>query len=383
MRVFLASEFRCHIYKGEYYLDTKAFFIYKRYADAFGEIILCSRFVQTDNLMTGLRHANFIKEVICIKGLVKSLMGFYNNTIRREVEKCDIVIVRFPSIIAYKVADIAEGLEKRYIAELMCDGWDPYWNHGVLGKIIAAYMHFKMKSKTWNADYAIYVTEKFLQSRYPCKNPSIHASNVMIVDINQSILHKRLKRLEKFNKKKVSIMTTASVDLKSKGQQFVIKAMRDLKLKGIEVVYYLAGSGDKKKLLSLAIKMGVEKQVKFLGELPLEKVYEHLDSIDIYIQPSLQEGLPRAVIEAMSRGCICLGARTAGIPELLDRECVFEKSSSSSIVKVLLDILESDISKYAIKNFEYSKEYMESKLNKRRNNYFEKIKTELKNEVIQ
>ena len=56
-------------------------------------------------------------------------------------------------------------------------------------------------------------------------------------------------------------------------------------------------------------------------------MFELLDECDIYLQPSLQEGLPRSVIEAMSRGCACIGAATAGIPELLESEYVVKRKS--------------------------------------------------------
>ena len=42
-----------------------------------------------------------------------------------------------------------------------------------------------------------------------------------------------------------------------------------------------------------------------------------MDETDIFLCPSLQEGLPRGLVEAMSRGCPSLGAVTGGIPELL------------------------------------------------------------------
>ena len=42
------------------------------------------------------------------------------------------------------------------------------------------------------------------------------------------------------------------------------------------------------------------------------------DNIDVFIMPSLQEGLPRSMVEAMSRGCNVIGSRVGGIPELLD-----------------------------------------------------------------
>ncbi|MFR9276345.1 glycosyltransferase [Finegoldia magna] len=86
----------------------------------------------------------------------------------------------------------------------------------------------------------------------------------------------------------------------------------------------LQGGGNQDYLLSIAKTYHVEDRVIFWGRLSPEKVQEWMDKVDIYIQPSLQEGLPRSVIEAMSRGCLVLGART-GIPELLDPRFVVKR----------------------------------------------------------
>lgn len=378
-KILIASEFRCHIYKGDFFLSSKAYTIYKRYADMFGEIVLCSRFVQLTKLEKGLKKADFIQETIPIESLIKSLLGFYNKEILKKLEECSLVIGRLPSITAYRVIDIAKKTGKPYLAELMCDGWDPYWNHGIEGKLIAGYMHNKMKRVTYTADYAVYVTEKYLQKRYPCKNKSIHASNVVIQQVEQTVLQKRLKKISDMpDLMHISIMTTASVDLLSKGQRYVVQAMGKLKEKGIIVFYYLAGDGEQRHLKECAKKADVEEQLIFLGELTLKEVYAYLDKIDIYIQPSLQEGLPRAVIEAMSRACPCLGARTAGIPELLDEECIFDRASSEAIVNSVLHMLSTGLEKYARHNFEHSREYLEEILDERRNQYFKEIKEKLR-----
>lgn len=381
MRLFIASEFRCHMHKNKYYLSEKAYSIYKRYSLAFGKVVLCSRFIKLesfDNAEEKLIEADFIDGSVEINSLFKALMGIYDKKIEDGMKGCDLTIVRLPSVTAYRAADIAKKMGIPYLAELMCDGWDPYWNHGLRGKLMAAYMHNKMKKVTYNANYAIYVTEKFLQNRYPCKNKSINASNVLIKKVDRQLLENRLQLIRsKEDKNKISIMTTANINLRSKGQRFVVRAMGKLKKSGINVTYYLAGGGDEEHLRQEAEKAGVSNQIVFLGQLPLAEVYKYIDKIDIYIQPSLQEGLPRAVIEAMSRACPCLGARTAGIPELLSEECIFEKASAIAITDAIRRIINSNLEKYAVANFKRSMEYTEEALNKRRNDYFISLKKDL------
>ncbi len=77
-----------------------------------------------------------------------------------------------------------------------------------------------------------------------------------------------------------------------------------------------------------------------------------------YIQPSKQEGLPRALIEAMNKACPALGARTAGIPELLSEECIFKPGSVSQIVEIIKLIDQQWLIREAGMNFEASKDYL-------------------------
>ena len=99
-----------------------------------------------------------------------------------------------------------------------------------------------------------------------------------------------------------------------------------------------------------------------------------LDECDIYIQPSFLEGLPRSVVEAMSRGCPCIGTNTGGIPELLPRECLVKKKSATDIVNTIVDMCnKSELGVFAKMNFEKSKQFSEHNLNEKRNNFYKNI----------
>ena len=377
MKVILASEFRCNIFNGEYYLLPKAYYIYKRYADAFGKLTICSRFVEVRELTGGMLKVDFIDSIIRIESLADVLIGKYDSVIKKQVYISDLVICRFPSMIAYRVAKFAYRKRIPYIAELMCDGWDSYWNHGLSGKIIAPYMHYCMKKRTYLANYSLYVTEKYLQDRYPCKCLSVNASNVALKETDSIVLKNRINKIAKMDRRRIKILTTADVDVVSKGHRFVIEAIKKLKLLGYSIEYYLAGAGNRELLTDVANQYDVIDNIHFLGRLKPEEVINYLDYIDIYIHPSLQEGLPRAVIEAMSRACPCLGARTAGIPELLDEECIFKRKSSDAIVAAMTKMLNSDMSQYARNNFEKSKDYYSDVLDQRRNAFFDTIRQEI------
>ncbi len=88
-----------------------------------------------------------------------------------------------------------------------------------------------------------------------------------------------------------------------------------------------------------------------------EDVFNWLETIDIYTQPSRQEGLPRALIEAMSRGLPAFGARTAGIPELLEKEFIFSntKYNIDEICSILVGFSKEKMLSQSIYNFNEAK----------------------------
>lgn len=381
MNIFIATDITIRICHGKIYARSKYSTILKRYYNAFGSITLFSRIEELDTVIDDCDDiSDIVNQVVPISSLMNLLLGRENKMIMHAMRECDLVICRCPSISAYRAADCAKSLNIPFFVESMGCAWDAYWNHGLSGKIIAPYMFLKMKQVVKNADFALYVTRKFLQKRYPRKKPSIAASNVLINDVSNSILDKRIFRIKEMKKNEVKLMTTAAVNVKYKGQQYVIEAIVKLNRVGIRAKYYVVGEGSNDYLKSMAKKNHVEDQVVFVGRLPLDEVFRLLDGIDIYIQPSLQEGLPRSVIEAMSRGCLIIGARTAGIPELLLPEYVVKRKSSLEIANTIINICNSTEEKkikVAQRNFNCAKEFLEPVLDKRRNDYYEAVKKKI------
>ena len=285
----------------------------------------------------------------------------------------DLIFIR-GGIIASLGVQAARKLKKPYLFECAACAWDAYWYHSLIGKMIAPYMEWNVKRNVRDAAFVVYVTKKWLQSRYPAKGESTNASNVVLNSIEDKALADRLEKIKnKPDGEEVVFGTTAFVDNKTKGQHFVLEAMHRLGDK-YNIRYELVGSGEPKYLKSLIAKYHLEDKVIFKGVMSHNEVLSWLDSIDVYIQPSLQEGLPRSVIEAMSRGCPVIGSTTAGIPELLQEDALFERGQVDKLVERIESYLKSDFSERAEYNFNKSKEYHIDRLNERRSKLYEKYR---------
>lgn len=383
MNILIITDFRAINCNGDLYLGTQFSTIAKRYKSAFGSISLCLRVGNSDNVPAGYECAeSFIDEYVPVSGFGQLATTKFRNNITSMIEKASLVVVRCPSVIGLVVAKMAKKRGKPYLTESMGDAWDAYWNHGALGKVVAPIFYYATKKCVADGKYALYVTERFLQERYPCKGLTVSASNVLLNSVDEEVLKRKLASYDSPRPTDcpIIIMTTGAIDVAAKGQRFVIQAIPALNRKGIKVKYMIVGGGDKTKLETLANELGVADQVMIMGRQPLDKVFELLESVDVYIQPSLQEGLPRSVIEAMSKGCIVIGSTTAGTPELVPTECLVRRRSVSDIVERVTYVrgLTADECKAMSKrNFEKSKEYLADVLDARRNEFYNKIKNEL------
>lgn len=298
-----------------------------------------------------------------------------------EIKKHDVIIMRFPATISVFAAEYCIRNGIKYVAEVVGCSWDANWNYGgIAPKLIAPYSYFKMKKAVKYASASIYVTKEFLQRRYPTSATIIeNASNVIIKDIQGEALPERLLKIENFTANNIKIGIIGNIAVRYKGYDVLLKAISNLPdniRRNITVQF--VGGGDPTYLKSLIDLYQVSSQVVILGKLKAGKeIFDFLDSLDIYVHPSKQEGLPRVVIEAMSRACPVLASSVAGTPELLATEFLHapgdHKKLTEDIIKVVLD--PSLKKQMALDNFERSKEYLFDVLEARREKFFGNIKS--------
>lgn len=303
-----------------------------------------------------------------INGSFKSYLNLSVRNQRKEIIKSaiddgDCVIVRLPGVDW--VIDYAKRNNKPCLVEVVGCPFDTLWNHSWKGKFLAIPNCIRLKKAMRKATHAIYVTSSFLQNRYPTRGKQIGCSDVQIsVALKESDVYPAKEHTDDV----IYLGTAAAVNIKYKGQQYVINALKYLKEHSSQkFVYQIAGNGDASFLKSLVNKYGLQDTVEFMGSIPHDKMSDWYRSLDIYIQPSKQEGLPRALVEAMSNGLPCIGSNAGGIPELLDEVSIFPKGDAKRLAMILVKFADSEYrKKKALLCYEKSKEFDESKLEKKR-----------------
>jgi glycosyltransferase involved in cell wall biosynthesis len=292
------------------------------------------------------------------------------------VGETDVVIARLPSEIGSALVTAARRRGKTVAVEIVACPWDALWNHGsVAGRLYAGYAAARMRRQVRHAEFVLYVSNGFLQRRYPTRGHAVACSNVAIDRVADEVLVERLRRLD-CGSRDVRLGLIGSLGTAYKGIDTAIAALARSSASHPRLRLEVLGSGDPSPWIRLAERNGVADRVSFVGTLPAGRaVHEWLRSVDVYLQPSRQEGLPRALVEAMAQGCPAIGSSAGGIPELLAPECIHRPGSATSLAR-LVERAVSDVAwrrAQAERNFEHARAYSRERLDVVRSGFWRRV----------
>lgn len=130
----------------------------------------------------------------------------------------------------------------------------------------------------------------------------------------------------------------------SKGLQYLIEAADHFKNKD-NVAFFIIGDGPERVNLELMIKNhGLDKKVFLLGQMA--DAYQYLPAFDIFVLPSVKEGFPWALIEAMAAKLPVIGTNVGAVPEIIEdgqNGFLVKPANSTEIVRRLKELLANEI----------------------------------------
>lgn len=314
--------------------------VWQRYLAEFSQVRVCGRFDGEIDDTAGLAKASATDvEFVMLPSLSGPLKVIANRRLARRSLKeamadVDALIIRLPSELGLLAANVATALNKPFMLEIAGSALEGYGHHGsLIAKAYAPIVHQRVKQIVRGASLVVYVTNKWLQEQYPSGNPTLPSvgdnvkaplqaclTNAQIRLPSATVRAARTKRLQELRDGRPPVFgTIGTLRTRYKGLQFSLPAFGQVHKKLRGSTYRILGPGDPQRWAQMAAKVGAGDSVFFDGTLPSgEAVMNWLSCIDIYVQPSLTEGLPRATLEAMSQGVACIGSSAGGLPELLD-----------------------------------------------------------------
>ncbi len=106
-----------------------------------------------------------------------------------------------------------------------------------------------------------------------------------------------------------------------KGVDHVIEVLPEVRRAIPDATLHVIGRGDDlARLQALAVRVGVQEHVRFLGFLSDRELTASFSRCRAFVLPSEREGFGLVYVEAMAQGRPCVGARAGGTPEVITGE---------------------------------------------------------------
>ena len=113
------------------------------------------------------------------------------------------------------------------------------------------------------------------------------------------------------------VLVTIARLTEQKGHRYLLQALPDLLTTWPQLCCVFVGEGEQHDALHrLAIDLGVEQACRFVGVR--EDIADILAAADLFVLPSLSEGFPFVLLEALAMGRPVVASRVNGVPELIE-----------------------------------------------------------------
>jgi glycosyltransferase involved in cell wall biosynthesis len=185
----------------------------------------------------------------------------------------------------------------------------------------------------------------------------IYDRNILVIpngiDLNQFLnLSRKTARANLKIKDHEEIILFVGSLLPIKGLKYLIYAMEPVHLSHPDVRLFLVGNGPlRNELEHLVTKVDLETCVNFCGRITNDKVPDYIVASDIFVLPSLSEGLPIVILEAMAGGLPIIASKVGGIPEIViekENGLLFEPKKPEQITKQISFLLDNNDLKHQI-----------------------------------
>lgn len=360
---------------------------WKRYLDVFDTVTVMARVrpvisVPSGRLVASGEGVRFIEVPYYVgpREYIQRRCAF-GQAFEAALTSTGAVIVRAGSgsPVAHRLITALVSHRRPYALEVVGDPLDVY-SKGAVHHPIRPFMRWlaprQLRMQCTNAAAVAYVTESTLQRRYPPRHGAF-TTHYSSVDLSSEafVAFPRTWARTDAPKRLVAVGSLANMN---KGFDVLIRAVRLLAGRRVPLDLAIMGDGvHRTDLERLTAREGLSDQVRFLGQIPPgDPVLSELDKADLFVMPSRQEGLPRAMIEAMARSLPCIGSRIGGIPELLPEEDMVPVNDAEALAQKILEVLSDPgrMNRMAARNLVKAREYADDVLQARRVAFYQYVR---------
>jgi phosphatidyl-myo-inositol dimannoside synthase len=309
---------------------------------------------------------------------------------RLAIAECSAYLLRVPGLVSQMVWREIVHAKKPYALEVVGDPWDalsPGTWPNISRPIFRRVATHQLKRICAGAMAIHYLTSQALQRRYPPSSrayavgfPDVMLENAGVPPETIQDRHRRLRELPWRNAKDgnpIRIGFIGTFARMYKGADTLLEAAALCQGRLSFQLSIVGGGHYLPEMQVFAAKLNLADRVEFLGEISSGRsIFEFLDSIDLFVMPSRAEGLPRALVEAMSRGCPCIASVVGGIPELLEPSDLVPPNSPEALAKLILQVAADSDRLLAMseRNLAKAAQFSPQTLNESRRAFLEEVK---------
>lgn len=355
IKLITTSEIHFLEYNGNIYTNTLGDYrFWQRYLQVFSSVCVVARVRRVASLPTNAAQASGTSvEFVSLPDFVGPAAGIQAMpqvfTLTRQIANEDAAfILRVPGVVSTflywwlkrrhwpyavrVVGDPAESLSPQALRK--------WWTYFTRPLFVA-----ELKRQCLYASAAAYVTRWTLQQRYPTQAKfSTDLSDVNLPDwlfsAPLSIENELYRRIRSDEDRPWHLIFVGSLAQRYKGLHVLLQALRICNDHGLRTTLRVLGDGlHRPEYEKMTAALGLGDQVYFFGHVSSGEVWQHLQASDLFVMPSLTEGMPRAMLEAMACGVPCVGSNVGGIPELLDARDMVPAGDPVALASKLSEVL--------------------------------------------
>jgi glycosyltransferase involved in cell wall biosynthesis len=395
INVFVATEQRFLLHDKHFYAEAAGGRdFWQRYLDVFSKLTIVARAKRVSELPTAAMRVDTDKIRLAALPFYIGPFGAITRYLQISKRMQSITsrnaafIIRIPGLTGTIMHRHLRARGWPYGVELVGDPRESL-SPKAIGKpwpyLVRPMITSTVRQQCKNAVAASYVTKHALQQRYPTNAAfSTHYSSVELTGERLSYSHSQRTLFKESRKSDantiLNLIFVGSLAQRYKGLHVLLEAIRYCESAGIVLRLTVLGDGaHRKEYEELVDELNLSKRVLFAGYKEQgEDVLRCLAESDLFVMPSLVEGLPRAMIEAMACYLPCIGSDVGGIPELLPAEYLVPPGDSKALAAKISAVLKDPerMKQAGERNRAVALEYRSDELRGRRNALYKHLQSE-------
>jgi glycosyltransferase involved in cell wall biosynthesis len=237
-----------------------------------------------------------------------------------SVEKPDILHIHFPVCLGSWIA-LHIGKKCGIPVVLTLHGISEGYSDKKLA-LIAKIMKIPVKYCLQNSDIITAIsqlTKEYHEKEYALEHDIVLIPNGVDLDLFKPIQPLPKEAFKWIDSNFIKIGFVGHVR-HAKGLHFLVQSANEIiKQSPQNILFIIGGEGPMRQdLMQMVSDRGLEDNFLFPGYIPDESLSYYLNSLDIFVQPSLVEGMPQGVLEAMACGKPIVATDVGGVSEIVD-----------------------------------------------------------------